>query len=319
MNWDKDALWAKSVLFMQRAIAEDREGQVFPLWAAMGLELLARAAIARVSPVLLAEAEKDQRNVLHALGFGSGIPKSISTVQVLSLCRTLVPGFTEEEFKSSSSLVARRNEELHTGTASFATFPTQSWLPGFYRCCKVLAESLNRDLESLLGAEEAQAATRVLENAEQNTQSSVKADIAAHAKVFQAKDEAERRVLSEQAEKSGNELAHQRHHRVKCPACSSIATVQGEDIGSERVEHSEDSIIVRQTVLPTRFSCPACGLRLQGYQYLRAAGVADHFTRKSEFSPQEYYELIDPEDTDAMHEYVKRYADHHGYYEFNNE
>lgn len=319
MSWDKDALWSKAVLFMQRATNEDRESDVFPLWVAMGLELLARAAIARVSPLLLAEAEKDQRNILHALGFGSGVPKSIATLQVLSLCRTLIPGFTEEEFKAASSLVARRNEELHTGAAAFATFPIQAWLPGFYRCCKVLAESLGENLETLFGVDEAKAAGGVLGEAEQNTLSSVKADIAAHAKVFLSKDIQERDALTAQAEKSGQELAHQRHHRVNCPACASVGTVQGEDIGAQRVEHGEDCIIVRQTVLPTRFVCSACGLRLQGYQYLRAAGVADHFTRRSEFTPQEYYELVDPEDMDVMHEYVKKYADHHGYYEFNNE
>ncbi|WP_313458960.1 hypothetical protein [Stenotrophomonas sp.] len=319
MSWSKQALWTKAVLFMGRAAAEDREGQVYPLWAAMGLEILARAAVSNVSPLLLADPERDHRNTLYALGFGGVAPKSIGTVQVLSLCKTLIAGFTEEEYKVASSLAGRRNEELHSGEAAFATFPVQSWLPGFFRCCLVLSESMGESLDSLLGVDEAKEAREVLGDSEQNIMAAVKASIAAHAKVFTEKDADERAKLSAQAQKLGDDLSHQGHHRVKCPACDSVAVVQGEDVGRQRVEHGENGITVRQAVLPTRFSCVACGLKLNGYQALRAAGVADHFTRKTSFSPQDYYELIDPEDEDAMHEYVKNYADRHDYYEFNND
>ncbi|MDQ1109591.1 hypothetical protein QE424_002750 [Stenotrophomonas rhizophila] len=319
MSWDKDSLWLKAVLFMERAFKEDREGDIFPLWASMGLELLCRSAVAHVSPLLLAEPERDQKNALHILGFGTASPKSINTNQVLGLCKVLFTDFTDEEVKAASTLVGRRNEELHTGAAAYASFRVQDWLPAFFRCCDVLATAVGESLDSLLGAEEAAAARDTLVAAEKSIESSVRADISAHAKVFGAKEDEERRELAEAAQRLGDELAGQRHHRVACPACECVATVQGSDVGPQRVEHGDGCIIVRQTVLPNRFVCTACGLKLNGYQALRAAGVANHFTRRSELSPSAYYQLIDPEDSSAMDEYMRDYAELHDYYQFNNE
>lgn len=316
MTWERKPLWDKATLFMGRAMEQDREQETFGLWAAMGLELLARSALAKVSPTLLAEPEKDHRNVLHALGLGSGNPpKSIATAQVLALCRSLIADFTEAEMKAASALIGRRNEELHTGAASFLNFQTQTWLPAFYRCCKVLAEFQGESLTSLLGPDEAQVAEKTLKETENNLLDKIKSLIAAHKKVFDAKEVGERERLAAEAEEQGLRLSHQKHHRVKCPACTCTATVQGDAYGGEHVKHGDGCIIVRQNVVPTRFSCSACGLKLSGYGELLSAGLADHFTHRTEYSPEDYYELVDPTDTDAMHDY----AEHHGYYQFSND
>jgi hypothetical protein len=315
-SWDRDSLWGKSVLFMQRATAEDRESALFGLWASLGLELLARATISKTSPVLLAEPDKEHRNVLHVLGIGStNAPKSVSMTQVLSLCRLLVPGFTDDEVKSATALVNRRNEELHSGGAAFATFPTQTWLTGFYACCRILAEHQGESLESLFGVEEAKAASAMLEKKESNVLSQVKGLIVAHQRVFQAKPELERQQLSGAAEGFANDLCHRGHHRVICPACASVATVQGDTYGGERLEHRDGKIIVRENVVPTKFECLACQLTLTGYHSLVAAGVGDHFTHRAEYDPSDYYELIDPND----HETMSKYAEDNGYYFFSND
>lgn len=316
MTWGRVELWSKAKLFLERAAQQDRESDIFGLWAAMGIELLARSAVAQVSPLLLAEPDKEQKNVLHALGYGSGAgPKSISTMQVLLLCRTLVAEFTEDEFKAAASIVSRRNDELHTGTAAFYAYPTQNWLPGFYRCCKVLSEFQGESLTTLLGEGEAVVAEQSLQRAEQSILSAVKAQISAHQKVFTAKDVGDQVTLAAEATKRSDTLASSGHHRVICPACGSSATVQGDLYGGERVEHSDRLITVRQSVVPTRFGCTACGLKLAGYAELHAAGVADHFTQRREYSPEEYYGLVDPDD----HESMRNYAENHNFYEFNNE
>ncbi len=316
MSWEREALWSKAVLFMQRATAQDKDSPDFGLWASLGLELLARATVAQTSPTLLAEPDKDQRNLLHALGVNSSnAPKSISTIQVLSHCRTLVPAFTEDEFKVASSLLNRRNEELHTGTAAFAMFPLQAWIGGFFRCCKILAEHQGESLTSLFGEEEATIGEEILGKAEASVINQVKSSIAAHTRVFESKKPEIRRKLTEDAQAEGDKLSHRGHHRVTCPSCKSTATVQGTTYGGERLEHREGVIIVRQSVSPTKFSCPACGLTLSGYLNLVAAGVGDHFTNRSEYSPPDYYELVDPNDHEAM----DRYAEDHGLHHFSNE
>jgi hypothetical protein len=71
MRWERDPLWAKSRLFLERAFDEPREDPLFGLWCSLGLELLARAALASVSPTLLAEPDNEHRFLLHALNRGS--------------------------------------------------------------------------------------------------------------------------------------------------------------------------------------------------------------------------------------------------------
>lgn len=316
MSWDRNSLWSKAVLYMQRATAQDKDSSEFGLWASLGLELLARAAVSQASPALLADPDKDQRNLLYALGINlNHAPKSIPTIQVISLCKILVPSFTDEEFKAASALFNRRNEEVHTGAAAFATFPLQSWIGGFFRCCKILAEHQGETLTSLFGKEEATVAEGILDKAEAGVVSQVKSAIAAHMKVFQAKSSEERAQLAGDAEIESDELSHRGHHRVVCPSCGSKATVQGTTYGGERLEHKDGMIIVRESVIPTKFSCTACGLKFTGYQELVAAGVGDHFTHRSEYSPSDYYELVDPND----HETMDRYAEDHGYYHFSND
>ncbi|WP_459693162.1 hypothetical protein [Achromobacter xylosoxidans] len=316
MSWDRSSLWSKAVLYMQRATAQDKDSSEFGLWASLGLELLARAAVAHASPALLADPDKDQRNLLHALGITSNhAPKSIPTIQVISLCKTLITSFEEEEFKVATALINRRNEELHTGAAAFAMFPLQSWIGGFFRCCKILAEHQGETLTSLFGKDEATVAEGILDKAEASFISQVKSAISAHTKVFQAKSTEERTQLARDADITSDELSHRGHHRVMCPACGSKATVQGTTYGGERLEHKDGMIIVRESVTPTKFSCIACGLKLAGYQELVAAGVGDHFTHRSEYSPSDYYELVDPNDRETM----DRYAEDHGYYHFSND
>lgn len=319
MSWDKEALWNKAKLFFERAFEVERESPLFGLWAAMGLELLARSALSHVSPLLLAEPERDHRNLLHAFGAGMGSPKSITAQQVVLTCRALVPSFTDAELKSSSALINRRNDELHTGEAAFAAYPTQLWLSDFYRCCKILSEFQNQNLAVLFGDNEAAAAEEVLAQKDEKLVSEVKGSIAAYARVFKDKPEDEKQRLRAEAIGRGDQLSHQGHHRVACPACECVATVQGQVHGAEQVQLVERTIVVRETVVPNKFNCDACGLKLAPYAALQVAGVAAHFTRRTEYTPEEYYGLVDPEDPDQVNQLLREQGEHHGYFEFNNE
>lgn len=317
MSWDKDSLWTKSKLYFERSFDVDRTDDVFGLWCAMGLELLSRSTIAYFSPMLLADPDKEQRHLLTALGLASSTAqsKSIPTNQVLRLCKELIPEFTDDELSIARALAGRRNEELHSGAAAFVEYKHQAWIGGFYKCCKVLAEAQDESLTSLLGQEEAQTAEKIIEEVNSEVTSKVKGKIAAYAKVFGEKDPEERDNLKLASEKKGAALSLQQHHRVECPACKCVATVQGDRYGREQIENKENEIIVRQTVIPTKFLCEACGLKLNGYGELIAANIADHFTHRVHHTPEEFYELVDPNDVQTM----DMYAEDHGYYHFSND
>jgi len=225
MSWERDPLWAKARLFIDKAIDFQRDDPFFGLWCSFGLEILARAAIANISPVLLAEPDRDHRYLLHALGRGSERieRKSIDTARVLNLCFELIGSFTKDHLTVCLALVNRRNEELHTGAAAFAAYPTNQWLAGFYGACKVLCSSIGETMESLFGEEEAKVASDVIEGDRNDTKQRVLSRIASHRSVFQARSDQEKATAHTDAEKEANALAYQGYHRVKCPACNGTA------------------------------------------------------------------------------------------------
>lgn len=321
MSWERDPLWAKARLFFQHAFEQSREDPLFGLWCSLGLELLARAAVASVSPTLLAEPDENHKFLLHALNRGSErVPKrSLGTTQVLGLCRVLFENFSESDYVATLALVNRRNDELHSGAAAFDQYPSQAWLPGFYAACSSLVKVIGESLNSLFGNEEAKVAEEILGEIRSEVKQRVLSTIAAHAKVFKAKSADDQQLATQAAKEKVPTLVHQRHHKVTCPACACDATVQGRPFGEEHVTHGEDAIIVRQSVSPRSFSCTACGLSLQGYAELHVAQLGGQYTRRTEFSPEEYYGLIDPE-TAYLTPYIEEYlAEMAGGSEWDNE
>jgi transcription elongation factor Elf1 len=308
MIWERDPLWAKAKLFFDRAFEQSADDPLYGLWCSLGLELLARAALASVSPTLLAEPEREHKNLLHALGVGPRLsaPKSISVAQVLTQCESLFVNFTKEDLVASKALINRRNAEFHSAEAAFENYPSKQWLPSFYHACSSLVEVLKETLESLLGKEQAGIAAEILKQSKDSVQIRVSVSIANHKKAFEVKAPDERETLTEAARKQTAKLVYERHHKVSCPACGSDAVVEGDAFGSEKLDHEDDEIVVRQSVSPRIFNCFACGLKLSGYAELDAADLGGTYTRRTTLSPEEYYGLIDPETAD-MSEYVNKY------------
>jgi DNA-directed RNA polymerase subunit M/transcription elongation factor TFIIS len=301
MSWERDPLWAKARLFFQNAFNTRRDDPQFGLLCSFGLELLARAAVASVSPALLAHPDNEHKNLLHVVHKESQLPfpQSISATLVFRLCKRMFADFSEDDHTIALALLNRRNAELHSGAAAFEEYKSSQWLAGFYHACRSLTAVLKVSLTDLFGEQEAKFAEDMLAENRDNVKREVLSAIATHKRGFEAKQPAEQETAKLQAEELGQTLSTQHHHRVKCPACGCIATVQGRLFGKEHVTHEENGdIIVRQSVIPTDFSCPACGLKLSSYAQLETAGLGDHYTRKTTYSPEEYYGLINPDDID---------------------
>ena len=302
MSWESPALWAKSELFFQHAFEMRRDDPIFGLWAAMGLELLARAAIASFSPTLLADPDQAQQNILHALNLGSmkGPRKSIGAQKVVSLCKTLIAKFTDEDVKAANALINCRNDELHSGSCAFIEYSTQKWIVGFYRCCKTLSNQLGFTLEDLFGAEEAETAEAVLSNSMADVRTAVLDRISQHKKQFEEKEVGEQKLLFESNRVAMIQLSYMRNHKTKCPACGGLARMQGDPFGPERRSDEDEQIIIRQSVLPKSFDCDNCSLSLSKYGELLAAGMGDPYTRTSSYLPSEFYDLFDSDDVEEI-------------------
>lgn len=284
---------------MERAFGEPTEDPIFGLWAALALELLARSALASVSPALLAEPDKDHRYLLHALGRGAEKTsrKSIASVQVLQLCSTIFAEFTEEDKNVATAIINRRNEELHSGTAAFIEYPSSKWLAGFHKACKALCKAQGKELADFYGDAEADNAEEMLAAQRTVVKGHVESKIAAHRKVFDAKPKDERDKIAATAQKLAAELAWKGYHKTKCPSCGCWAGIQGDVYGRESVSHEDGEVVVRRPVSPRSLSCSACDLRLMGYAELDSAGLGGRYTRTSHYSPEEYFGLVNPDTT----------------------
>jgi hypothetical protein len=221
--------------------------------------------------------------------------------QVVVMCRTLFGSeFTEEDAIAVNALVNRRNEELHSGAAAFDAYTPQQWLPGCYKACQSLCTVLGESLDTLFRKSEAKEATAMLKEIQNEVKGKVLGAIAAHKKVFEAKASKDREAAEKDAEEKVSRLVHDRHHRVKCPSCSSPATVQGKAFGPKHVTNREDEIQIKQSVAPRSFKCSACGLALEGYAELHAANLGGHYTRITTTSPEDFYGLVDLDTVDMQ-------------------
>lgn len=100
---------------------------LFGFWSSLALELLVRAPLAKVSPVLLADQSKWQ-NLHYALGNELPSPRfnpiSIGTKDVHARLADLLPSFNKEIQGFCAKHADRRNAELHTGELAFSTYGT---------------------------------------------------------------------------------------------------------------------------------------------------------------------------------------------------
>src|SRR5215213_3362116 len=97
--WSEETLFTKAVLYVERMESHTADDWQFGFWSALSLELLARAALAHISPVLLADG-KEWHNLVHALGHAPTTkkfsPTSVGTKDVFARLNELVPEFNIE-------------------------------------------------------------------------------------------------------------------------------------------------------------------------------------------------------------------------------
>jgi hypothetical protein len=242
----------------------------------------------------LAEPQQGD-NILHACGYPTGKkpPKSVSINVVFKRCTVIIPEYTEADFKFSLSIMEKRNSELHSGGSPFLEYPTSSWLPKFFKVCKILTKSQGKSLIELLGEQDAKGAENVIEAELNNRQSEVKRLIQEYKQKFDAL-ELEDKI--EKIKESKNKFArHDLIERHKCPSCGASAFVEGEVVKRLEAKVEEDGIVESIVCLPTKFTCYCCDLTLMNHTDVYAAGFGDQFTVEQWHDPIDYYN-IDPSD-----------------------
>ncbi|HEX3468746.1 MAG TPA: hypothetical protein VHT05_11765 [Candidatus Elarobacter sp.] len=294
-GWSADALFKKALVYVQKMEEHSVDDWEYGFWASLSLEFLCRAAVAKISPTLLAAIDKKNwRSVHYALGGPRSsikfVPKSADISDVFEILAELVPGFTASH-AFCIEFTGRRNAELHSGSLEFQGLETGSWLPRFYAASKTLLASMGKDLKDLFA--DPATAVQLIAASEDDAAKSVNRDIKAYSVVWSGK------TADEQAAASAAATAwasREKGHRAECPACHNIGLVRGAPQGAVGTTIKDDEIVEKQTVIPSSFECVACGLKISGLAKLVACGLGNTFTATSTSTPAEFFGLYTEDD-----------------------
>lgn len=290
--WDAEALWTKALRYAECMVENDAVDWQKGLWSSLALEFLARAALANVSPALLAEvSQKNSDNLFHALGFepaGSAIkPISVGVAEVLKrLAGLFSDKFTKELEGFCVRHTGKRNAELHSGETPFDGVDPASWQSEFYRASSALLETMGLSLTDLVGGDEAEVAKKLIAAAADEKAKAVLGEVAAHKKVWEAMPLEEQAKLKAAAEVWAT---RQVGHRVDCPSCGSKSLLKGEPASAPQIKLEDDTIVESQEYLPNQFECTACGLKVLGLSRLRAIDRGGRYKHTQHYDAAEYY------------------------------
>lgn len=304
--WHYDDFWQKTKVFAERALLEDRDSEQFAVQHVLTLELLGRATLAFVHPVLLADA-KAPVNMLAVFGKSKDSkPKSRSISEVWRICEQLIPEFTVAESHFASVLADRRNEEFHGSVLGFSGYTTNSWLADYYRLCKMLLGFQSKTLCDLFGEDEGTAAEKMLEAKFDKTRDSIQSEIMSKKSIWEALSQSEQKeklrdstLFSRLASRADTSFA-------KCPVCSNNGLLRGELISTTPSKIEEGRIMVLRVYLPSRFDCCCCLFTVDKLAHLSAIDLGHQFTVRSRDNPIEYFG-IEPSDFEEV--YAEEFGD----------
>ncbi|MFE0572253.1 hypothetical protein ACFW21_08835 [Streptomyces albogriseolus] len=287
----------KAKLFLNRAMDDDyRSFDEQALWAALALELLAKAALARVSPLLIAEPNEEGSNLLIASGLVKGEAKftSVAAKTLMARCHRAFKPFDQAE---AMKIIKGRNEYLHSSGAGFMAIPPHSWWPRYWAQVAILVTALDRDIEELVGAREGEV-TRHLERNAKNLEQRVEALIErAKQRRQQWLDQSlPAKVAAEWKTAQYLSADMSFSEAVTCPACDSTGLLEGEDVVAEEINYPEfggydedgdpyyvDDGSVDRTIGADYFTCAGCQLILNGFELIQQAGLPTEFDAEGDF------------------------------------
>lgn len=298
MSFDHTALWMKAKLFLNHAMDEgsDREFDERALWAALALELLAKAALAKVSPLLVADPVADDGvSLLAASGLveHDGPVVSVKAKAAMSRCQRAFKPFSAPE---AARILAHRNEYLHGGSPRFTPIPEVAFWPRFWAQAAILVEAVDEDLESLVGPSRVGIVDGHLAQNRRNLDDRYQSRVARARQRVALLDAGQvpSGLASEWApsDSPGAGLKHRTYR--ECPACGQEdGVLEGDEELEveqqvEQIDEDDFDVWYEVTVAAERFSCGRCHIVLDGVEMLERGELDTEFTIQG--SPEDYYE-----------------------------
>lgn len=295
--YDHEALWLKAKVFLNRAMDPDpvRSFDEQAFWASAALELLGKAALARVSPLLIAEPTEEGVNILIATGLIEGIAKftSVSASTVFKRCQRAFRPFSAAD---ALKFAEARNEYLHGPALGLVTLPPEAWWPRYWALASILVTAQDREIEELVGPDRLSAVGAYLEQNTKNVEHRTESLIARAAqRIAQYRaGNLPARVQMEWQSNPDLTAGLTYSEAAICPACGNTGTLEGEDSGDMSYNYEPsgdeyDPITVSATItVPAEyFSCPACHLVLDRYELIEQADLPTTFYAIDDNPPEE--------------------------------
>jgi hypothetical protein len=263
-------------MFLNRAMDENsgREFDEQAFWASQALELLAKAALSRCHPALIAEPTEDGLHILIASGLVQGEARftSVRAKTIFSRCERAFKPFDASE---AMKIANARNAYLHSGVAAFTPLPAEAWWPKFWAMAIILVNALDRSAIDLVGSARVEIVEGYLAQNKRNVEARVEMllERARQRASMLAAGSVSERVTKEMSAETTLLLTY--GQLADCPACGDFGRIEGQEIIDSDVEYeqvSEDDfeVTVTHSVWAERFVCRKCGLFVDGQEFLRA-------------------------------------------------
>jgi hypothetical protein len=296
--YDYEALWLKAKVFINRAMDPStlRSFDEQAFWASAALELLGKAALAKVSPLLIADPQEEGRNLLIAAGLVEGDArfKSVTAKTIFWRCERAFKPFRLDD---ALKMAAFRNEYLHSASLDLLPHSPDVWWPVFWARAVVLITAMDRTLEDLVGADRVSISEAHLEKNAANVKERLEALIA---RAIQRLDQYRsgalpERELSAWTSPQNFVVGMNYCEYASCPACTAEGLLEGDEEVSTEIRRegidSDDEWSMpwnEVTVLSEYFSCPVCHLVLDRPELIGEAGLPEEFIIQEDYDPGDY-------------------------------
>lgn len=290
-SYDPDRLWIKARLFINRAMDEDREFEEAAFWGAAALELLAKSALARINPLLIATPTADDGG---SLMIAAGVIEDINfnSVPAKALWARSRRAFRPFDDAEAKKIANARNAYLHSGRIGFDTLPAEAWWPRFWAQAAILISHMDYDIADFVGDGRAQQVEAYLQVNAQHQQARLNA-LVERAKVRlsqHATGTLSARLARDWAGFSIDRFPYE--VGAMCPACENEGRLQGEDVLETRIDDSysgwdnlDDPEWSAWLVIgAVGFACPTCHLVLEDLELISLAGLETTFEVEGDLS-----------------------------------
>ena len=283
LPYDPERLWTKARLFIHRAMDHDREFEEQAFWSAAAFELLGKAALARVSPILIANPNPDGHSLLVASGLLGPDDKffTIPAQALWSRCKRAFKPFNEKEARHISAV---RNDYLHAGSVGLEGTP-DIWWPRFWSQAAILVSHLDRELEDLVGRSRVGIIEQHLLVNRANLQRRLEAMIDRAQTRYALHQSGSLSTALERAWEAFTPSILSYSTSADCPACEDSGTLSGDEIIDTRTDRTytrwnddeyEDQTVWHQ-IGSSVFSCEHCHFELWDLELIEAAGLDTGF------------------------------------------